>query len=377
MNRAFIGITKAAMNGLYQLFCAMHKRKDMVLFLSRQSEMPSYDYQVLAKQVEDHGWQAVIHLVRVRSKENSGSTKAGVGLASYALHVVKQLRLLAQCRMAVLDRYDPVIGLLDFGNKPPKEPTIVQLWHAFGAYKKFGHQSIGTAEGHAQATIDAFNIHGNYSWVAASGEGARVAYAEAFNCPIERVLVFNRPEYYELLNLRKELERANNTPGQEGQQKTILFAPTLRKNNKSPHPFKQLYEQTDSIEAALQAKTIWSFHPLEEGMPAPGNVNEQLLSTSVVVTDYSSIVYEAFLLGKPVVFYIPDLDMYLRSPGLNANPQELCPSICTKSEEDLVERIGQALKTPGDFLQALGPFTAPAFEGADTALKDLLDTFMA
>ena len=367
MNRAFIGISKTAMNSLYKLFCAQYKRKNMVLFLSRQSEIPSFDFQVLAAQVENRGWQAVTHLIRVNSEENSGSTKAGVGMVPYAFHVLKQLRLLAQCRMVVLDRYDPVIGLLEFD----EEPVIVQLWHAFGAFKKFGHQSVGTPEGHARATMDNFNIHGNYNWVAVSGEGARTAYAEAFNCPPERVVVFNRPELFELLEFRRVL----GSVSAEQQDKRVLFAPTLRKDSTSPHPFKQLYTHSQRLEAGLQARPVWSFHPLEEGMPAPGNVNDLLLEANVVVTDYSSIVYEAYLLGKPVVFYTPDIESYAVSPGLNANPLKLCPSLCARTEAELTGLINWALENPGAALQAFEPFARPAFEGARTAPSDVLATF--
>lgn len=113
-------------------------------------------------------------------------------------------------RFGVIDRYDPVISLLDFACEPtalrgaqhlefPAVPVVIQLWHAFGAFKKFGYQAIDVAEGHTAEEAAAFKIHRNNSWVICSGEGARTAFAEAFACPVERVLPIGRPEYRQAL----------------------------------------------------------------------------------------------------------------------------------------------------------------------------------
>lgn len=379
MNGLFVGISKAGMNALYRMFCATTKRKNMVVFLSRQATQASYDFSELAKQVQGHGWEAVMHLAQVRSKNNTAgsnaSGKSGSGMFSYAFHVVRQLKLLATCRMVVLDRYDPVIGLLSFSD----EPCIVQIWHAFGAYKKFGHQSIDTLEGHKQETIDTFNIHHNYSWVACSGEDVRAAFSEALNTPIERVIVFNRPEYFELVRLRQELDAQKATGGHSNfntQSKRVLFAPTLRKSKHSPHPFRKLYEGAPHIEQAINGQITWSFHPLEDGLPAPGNASQLLQDTNLVVTDYSSIAYEAYLLGKPVIFYIPDYESYEESPGINADPVKLCPSLCARTEEELVELVNKTLEDSSQSLAALEAFAGPAFEGAQDASSDLLLTFL-
>ncbi|MBP3866403.1 MAG: hypothetical protein J6D25_01150, partial [Eggerthellaceae bacterium] len=41
----------------------------------------------------------------------------------------------------------------------------------------------------------------NYSWVVCSGEQCRPAFAEAFSCPVERVVALDRPEYDELTSM--------------------------------------------------------------------------------------------------------------------------------------------------------------------------------
>ena len=367
MRRLFVGASKAVFNAGYRMAQHVMKRRDEVVFLSRQANEPSYDFETVATEFERRGWKATMHLKKV--------TKRNV--IAYAGHVVSEIGLLARCRIAILDRYDPVVSLIDFKsaraeNVPagyhdefPLKPTIIQLWHAFGAFKKFGYQSIGVREGHSAEVVDVFNIHRNYSWVVCSSESARPAFSEAFAYPIERVVALDRPEYDELLETRKRLEEARKPKPSTSKRCNVLMAPTLRKSKASTHPFRDLYAKRTSFENRIDADVMWSFHPLEEGLPAPGNASEQLLAADVVVTDYSSIAYEAYLLGKPTVFFIPDIEEYRVSPGLNADPLELSPGICATSEDELVSllegAVGGSAYSTADF---------DAFAGSAFALND-------
>ena len=360
-------------NVLFKI-CKSRVPRDEVVFLSRQTNVPSFDFEEIAREFERRGWKTHMHLKKVSNRN----------LPSYALHVLKELRLLGVCKIAVLDRYDPVVSLLEFdceqsgvtsfgemsrdascvNTQFPRRPVVLQIWHAFGAFKKFGHQSVGTPEGHSAVFTSTFNIHRNYSWVFCSGEGARKGFAEAFSCPIERVVAMDRPEYDELA--LKARERARTHGSDESGRVKVLMAPTLRINEESAHPFRELYGHRAMFEHALGeagARIMWSFHPLESDLPAPGNVSQQLLDCDCVVTDYSSIVYEAYLLGIPVFFYIPDIQSYRESPGLNTDPASTSATLCAFSEEQLVDLLTSFARSPQSYSRdALETFAASAFE---------------
>lgn len=374
MKRLFASLSKLVFNALYKAAClSCSERRNEVLFLSRQADEPSYDYQELARQFEEAGWVARIH-VRKLSRRS---------LAPYALHVLKEIVFLSRCKVAVLDRYDPVIGLLDFKCEPasigqvlentmhyefPCEPVVIQIWHAFGAFKKFGHQSVGTREGHSRETFDAFGIHRNYSWIVCSGEGCRKAFAEAFSYPIERIVVARRPEYDKLVKLRERLA-CERTSCED--KPMVLFAPTLRKSEESAHPFRDLYERRSLLEREVDAKLIWSFHPLESGLPAPGDVSAALLDADIVVTDYSSIVYEAYLLGKKVLFYVPDIESYRTSPGLNADPCYFGSGLIALSETAVIALLRLAIGGEYDQRQ-IETFAADAFDVSAMSIAEML-----
>ena len=402
LRRIVTGASKLAFNILYK---AQRKRDRAceIVFLSRRIDAPSYDYEQLGREFERRGWHVTMHLKKV----------TGVNMIPYAFHVLKEIKLLGRCKLAVIDRYDPVVSLLDFecetfddsrvvagegdfdrggtqcasahaddagldspqGSQDvqrremrnvefPLEPVILQMWHAFGAFKKFGYQSIGTPEGHSADFTRSYSIHRNYSWVMCSGAGVREQFAEAFSCPVERVVALDRPEYDELTALAAR--RSVIRRGEGERPFSVLMAPTLRINDESAHPFRDLYRTREAFEDCLDAQVRWSFHPLEEGMPAPGNVSEHLLECDCVVTDYSSIVYEAYLLGVPVVFYVPDIDEYRLSPGLNTDPVRTSPELCACDSQALSELLRALVEAPGSYdFDALARFVGKAFDVDD------------
>lgn len=143
-----------------------------------------------------------------------------------------------------------------------------------------------------------------------------------------------RPEYDWLCeNKPRALSRGKTNAS------TILFAPTLRKSAASDHPLRLLYDDGAWKSLNACASVVWSFHPLEETGVAPGDANEDLYRADYVVTDYSSIVYEAYMLGKRVLFYVPDIDAYRLSPGLNIDPEVECPGIVFKEPDAVIAEL--------------------------------------
>ena len=142
-------------------------------------------------------------------------------------------------------------------------------------------------------------------------------------------------------------ESTDKTPA-FGETFKVLMAPTLRKSTDSAHPFRDLYQNRAQFEQGLENVSVsWAFHPLETGLPAPGNVSEKLLECDLLVTDYSSIVYEAYLLDIPTLFYIPDIEAYRLSPGLNIDPLTHVPELCALDEQNLATLIASFANAEG------------------------------
>lgn len=363
-----VRMAAVAFNGLYKLFC-LGGRRDEALFVSRKANKPSYDYLECGAAFERHGLAPVYLAQKLGAKT----------VLPYAWLALKEIYHLARCKVCVVDRYDPIVCLINFkcdavsGREVealhhdfPSQPIVIQLWHAFGAFKKFGYQALDIAEGHSTQEAMLFKIHRNYSWVVCSGEGARKGFAEAFACPVERVVPLSRPTQRRLKELAGETHLLNARP-------VVLFAPTIRKYDKSVHPVQDLMEREEELFVDEPYEVRWALHPLESGKEAAGGVPEHVLQADYVVTDYSSIVYEAYLLGKRVAFFVPDIDYYLNSPGLNVDPTKVCPGLCARDQETLLRKLGAWAEDPASYPQAeLDAFVDGMFEGSgDDPAEDL------
>ena len=334
---------KASLNLIYKVCGLVCAREDAVLLLSRQSDSISLDYQILVSSFEARGFATYC----VIGKLEKGH------LSSYAFRVLKEIKLLAKCKICFLDGYDPVVSMLNLRCEKlaaneiellrreglqehfPALPVVIQLWHAFGAFKKFGYQSLGSKEGRSVESAKLFEMHKNYSWIICSGESCRKPFAEAFRYPLDRVLPLGRPEMDVLFSRGScsfDLGAGHNKP-------RVLFAPTLRRSTSSSHPFRVLYESGKVDELSDVVDVLWAFHPVEDDTGSAEGTRRILADSDCVVTDYSSIVYEAYLLGKRIFFYVPDIEEYRSSPGLNEDPLEVCPEDAFLSSGDLIKAI--------------------------------------
>lgn len=69
--------------------------------------------------------------------------------------------------------------------------------------------------------------------------------------------------------------------------------------------------------------------------------NDVLALTDVLVTDYSSIFFDYLSTGRPIIFHVPDEEVYLGERGVYLSPDEL-PGPRTKTVPALVELVSAA-----------------------------------
>jgi len=110
--------------------------------------------------------------------------------------------------------------------------TVVQTWHASGAFKKIGHSVLDRTFGADEALTSRVRIHSNYDLCLIGSQTATPHYAEAFGQPPERfVSRFGIPRTY-LFSDADAIARASADVRQRYQlpsnRRVILYAPTFR-----------------------------------------------------------------------------------------------------------------------------------------------------
>lgn len=235
-----------------------------------------------------------------------------------------------------------------------EEVKLVQVWHACGAFKTFGFSRLGKPGGPRQTNKN----HRMYDRAIVSSNEIRRFYAEGFGIPLDNVVATGVPRtdmfFDEKIKLRKQTEFYDKYP-QLKDKKIILFAPTFRGNGRltGNYPMerldlKKLYEETNGEYAILVKMHPFVSTPVNipKGyedfiidFSQESELNDLLFVTDVLITDYSSVVFEASLLSIPMLFYAYDLSEYIATRDFYYEYEFFLPGKLTPTFATLVDAI--------------------------------------
>jgi CDP-ribitol ribitolphosphotransferase len=239
---------------------------------------------------------------------------------------IELLKNIAKSKFIVLDDYYPAIYALPLSNKQ----KLIQVWHACGAFKKVGFSRVGKPGGPPRTSL----THRNYTDVTVSADDLRRNYAEAFGVNIKKVKALGVPRtdcFFDMKYLEKKKEELYERYPQTKNKKVVIFAPTFRgKGQKSAYYNFNLLDW-EKIYKELNKEYIFiiKMHPFIknfEDLNLPKNsgdfyldfsdereINNILMVSDILITDYSSVIFEYSLLSKPIVFFVPDLEEYIKN----------------------------------------------------------------
>ncbi len=223
--------------------------------------------------------------------------------------------------------------------KKRPETKVIQLWHACGALKKFGYD--------AKDDIPAYyrgNVQKNCDLVTVSSAFCVPCFAGAMGLPRERVLplgVSRTDLYYREDFLRAARERFCRRYPKAAGKKVLLWAPTFRGNAARPQVCGE--QAVDALAERLGDAwyVIKSLHPhlmrpkeRTRALPA----EELLASADLLITDYSSILFDYLIFRKPLVRFAPDLEEYRRQRGFYMDYAAL-PGTLVTEEDGLYDAV--------------------------------------
>ena len=338
-----------AMDAVYAA-CSIRGKRDRIVLMSRQGSKPSLDLRMLADELHRRLPQAEVVLCTTDSERKN--------MFAFIKSLFVMVNQCARSRVCVLESAIPSVSIprhLD------KQTRVVQIWHAFGAIKKFGYQSLDTPANYSSEAAYAMRMHRNYDYIVAAGPGAIDAYSKAFNYEPDRIVPLGLPRMDYLLDTAPESPHMRNVerlrqkhPCLADDAFKVLYVPTLRRGAGTEG---WMTREVARLSQALQpcgCRLLVAGHPLDPGCDkeaakamrnvefVPGAPSRDLLYfADRVVTDYSAISFEAALVGKPVYFYVPDIVEYRQSPGLNIDPLEMFPEGTFVDPDELAAVVSQ------------------------------------
>jgi CDP-glycerol glycerophosphotransferase (TagB/SpsB family) len=256
------------------------------------------------------------------------------GRCRFAAAMVRQVWSVAGARAVVVDTYSPVVSAVRWGSRV----RVLQIWHALGALKRFGWDSVGLPGGRPVGLARAMRMHRGYDLVAASSERCRGPYSSAFALAADQVVVAPLPR---VDRLRDPAWRAQTRARvlaahpEWADAPVVVYAPTLHREKHSAADAGALVEEA----ARHGLVVVHAPHPLDVARGEGFSTVDLLCVASAFATDYSSAVFEAALLGIPCYFLAPDLAEYERDRGVYLDYRSDMPGPVVSSPGALVAAV--------------------------------------
>lgn len=317
-----------------------------VIFIELRLPEVSNSFRVLYDELKrDFDLDIHVHLLR----------NSFVPREEYIRHCQAMLSDAATAKYIFVNEASDVLSCVDM--RP--ETVVTQLWHACGAFKKFGMSTAELIFGPNAEELKRHPNNRNYTYVTVSSPEIVWAYAEAMDMkdrqdairPVgtSRTDIFYRSETIAQAyqNLYKEFPKAKG-------KKIILYAPTFRgrvARAKTPDCFDlEKFAEHFKDEYVV----IFKHHPLVKKLPEiPEELNgtfaidatrsmtiEDLLCVSdICISDYSSLVFEYSLFERPMLFFAYDLDEYFDWRGFYYDYNELTPGPVCKTNDEMIDYI--------------------------------------
>jgi CDP-ribitol ribitolphosphotransferase len=299
-----------------------------------------------------------------------------ISLVAGVFHIALRSYRVASSRLVIVDDYFfPIYPV-----KKRPGVTIVQVWHACGAFKRFGRATLEAEWGADETFLKWVPIHSNYDLTLVSSASIAPIYAEAFGQPVEMIsAAFGIPRTDALLpSSRRDADErtVRERLGLRDGRTTILYAPTFRGADLKGAAAPELLDIA-ALHRALgsEYRLILRLHPfVKYAMRIPPEVgdfvvdasaepdaNEVMLAGDILVSDYSSIIFEYALLNRPMAFLSPDLAAYERERGFFFDYRTGVPGPIVETTEQLARWI---LAKQFD-LQRVRAFAAASFDVMD------------
>lgn len=264
-----------------------------------------------------------------------------------------------------------------YNAKLNKGVNVIQVWHACGAFKKFGFSTSGYKDSNPIKFEEGAHLH--YTHVIASSKEVVPHYAEAFRAKessvkaigVPRTDIFFDEEYKEYIKERM-LEKYPIL----GNKKVIMYAPTFRGSASERKVFKiQLDFEYWCDNMPEDSLLVLKMHPsVAKKIVIPKeysnkiidlskseSIEDLLIISDILISDYSSLIFEFALLNKPMIFFAYDLDDYLDERNFYYEYTSFVPGNIVKTTKEIVDTI----KTENYSIERLESFREKFFDHFD------------
>ncbi len=344
--KRLIWLLETLINGVYQVMSRITPKRGHRVLLMSESRVPMNGN---LKALDD----------RIKAR---GLDKSDLKMSYWfqkTLEVNRFKILLIWLRLTFVTARQDIIFIDDytpFFNHVKVNPKtkLIQVWHAGVGFKLVGYGRFGT-EGSPKPQQCCYR---QLDYAIVGGRALCDIYAEVFGLDSERCLPYGLMRLDGYLDpARVEAFRAKfyqDYPALAG-KRLILFAPTFRgaSQRTSYYPYEMLdwgkiYEVCG--EDSLFLIKQHPFIPKQVEIPPQyadrimdfssfPDINDLFYVTDILITDYSSNIYEFSLHHKPMIFFIFDEAEYALTRGVHRSVEEHAPGKLCRTFDEVLTAI--------------------------------------
>nr|MBQ8252516.1 CDP-glycerol glycerophosphotransferase family protein [Lachnospiraceae bacterium] len=354
----------------YQFLCFVNKpkRKKTILFMTEQSEKIASNLKAVSDRMFERNMDkdfTILFSARAASEKEQS-----------ALSWFDMVYKLSKSGTVILDDHAPCLDWL----KLVDDTKVIQLWHAGAGFKSSGYSRWGHIGG-----PNAVSCHRQYSFGIAGSKNIAHFFSEVWGMNDEQVLATGMPRMDEYLNPeyreKKTREIYEKYPFCQG-KKVILFAPTYRGRGKRDAHYPYELIDFDGLYDLCgdEYVVLFKMHPwVRAKVPIAKkhkdkfadvgnfpNINDLFYITELLITDYSSNIFEYSLMKKPMLFFAFDKIQYSFSRGFHRPYEESAPGkVCYEFGEVL-----EAIRTEDFEVEKVQQYVDHHFDYIDTGASD-------
>lgn len=362
-------------NLFYRLYAAIFNlcrifplKQDRVAFVAPHNGGEFDSLGILRSYVKEKKEFDIVFISTNDLKPNFSGVKAFVlsCLKAAGFFTLKAKQLATSKYIFLNDNFMPLSSL-----KFDKRAVITQLWHAEGAFKKFGLSAPLSEEIIKREK----KCSEKFDYVICTSKNTVPIYAQAFGVDESKVLPLGSPRIDSLLNrndvseIRSEFDKKHP---ECKNKKLILYAPTFRDD---PNADRRILSNLDmekfrkelGNDFCLLVKLhpqINSAHCVDGAIDVTNghSINDLTLICDLLITDYSSVCMDFALLTKPCVFFAFDLDEYEKERSFYFDYKAYVPGAVAENFDEVLS----AIKNPRTDEEKLRRFRDFNFDFIDT-----------
>lgn len=269
--------------------------------------------------------------------------------ATYFIQFILSFYHIATAKFIFVDNYFGFLAATPF----KESVKVIQLWHAAGAIKRFGLKDPSTLYRSYHANKRFRKVYQRFTQVVVGSDKMVDIFKQTFHLKEHQFLRTGIPRtdfFYDNHAIKEAKLKLYGIYPQLVSKKVLLYAPTFRDGEIDNYTLQididllnehlgndfvlliRLHPAVKHISSAINNSCLINVSDYP-------NLNELLIITDYLITDYSSVPFEFALLNRPIIFYSYDYEKYLVERGFFEDYKKAMPGPVVNSTIDVIKEI--------------------------------------